>query len=313
VNPTVKRPAGSRLRAWAELVRVFLTPTVLADSHAGLFVAAAIVGGTPSAAATVGVAALSTLVYWSGMVANDIFDLPRDVIRAPHRPIPSARISLGAAAAFLFLLLVGAIALGALLGIPALATALLLVVLAYDAGGKDIPFLGNILMGLCRGGNFLLGAATLAGTRTAVTEARTLAGAAILTLFVACITAVSRLEDAPFNIRMLRFRALPILAVPLVLALLRVTSPFLWIDAALLALLLILAARSASGTRGATHGAAVFVRQALGGIFLLDSGIVLALGPEGSQWVRPVATLYVLFVIAVFWRRAWVRRGGEGS
>lgn len=107
--------------------------------------------------------AASSLLYLSGMVLNDFFDQQQDARERPARPIPSGRVSSGAAARLGFAILV----LGAGLGWLATwvtgdarpgqaATALAAAVLAYDAVIKRTPA-GPVAMGACRVLNVLLG------------------------------------------------------------------------------------------------------------------------------------------------------------
>ncbi len=112
---------------------------------------------------TLGILASASL-YMAGMAANDLFDVEIDAWERPQRPLPSERISLGAAWRLVLGLQGLALALGAWMGsLPLMAiTFTLLMTYLYNTGGKWSPA-GPLLMGLCRYGNALIGL-SLAGT-----------------------------------------------------------------------------------------------------------------------------------------------------
>ncbi len=101
----------------------------------------------------------TTGLYGGGVVFNDVFDAELDALERPERPIPSGRASLwGGIILGSLLLSVGIIAaaqvsyLSFTIACGVAATALL-----YDAYGKHHRLLGPVNMGICRGGNLLLG------------------------------------------------------------------------------------------------------------------------------------------------------------
>jgi 4-hydroxybenzoate polyprenyltransferase len=102
----------------------------------------------------------SVALYGGGIVLNDFFDRSLDAIERPERPIPSGLVPPVGAAVLGFSLLIGAVMASfrasTLTGLIALA--ILLCVLAYDAGLKRFA-VGPVLMGSCRGLNLLLGLA----------------------------------------------------------------------------------------------------------------------------------------------------------
>ncbi|MCU0450184.1 MAG: UbiA-like protein EboC [Bernardetiaceae bacterium] len=111
-----------------------------------------------------GLLCLATLgLYGGGVVLNDVCDADLDAQERPDRPIPSGLVSRAEATTFGVGLLAAGIVLAALAaglsGLVAGAVALLAVV--YDAYGKHHPWLGPLNMGLCRGGNLLLGMSVL--------------------------------------------------------------------------------------------------------------------------------------------------------
>lgn len=101
----------------------------------------------------------TTGLYGGGITFNDVFDAELDAQERPERPIPSGRVSLWSAALFGGLLLLGGGAAAAQVsGLSALlAVAIAAAALLYDAVSKHYPWLSPLNMGLCRGGNLLLG------------------------------------------------------------------------------------------------------------------------------------------------------------
>lgn len=155
------------IKSYLQLCRPANIITAIADILAGVAIASfstAITGINP-----IGIVLLciSTIgLYGGGIVFNDIFDLELDKIERPERAIPSGRISLKNAYIFgTMLLLIGIIAAflnNNLSGIIALLVAI--SALVYDKYGKHHSFLGPINMGLCRGGNLILGMSIVTST-----------------------------------------------------------------------------------------------------------------------------------------------------
>ena len=107
---------------------------------------------------------LSTIgLYGGGIVFNDVFDLKTDQINRPERVLPSGKVGYREAiqlGAFLLLTGIAAAAMVSLLsGIIALVIASL--ALFYNKVAKHHAFFGPLNMGLCRGGNLLLGMSIL--------------------------------------------------------------------------------------------------------------------------------------------------------
>jgi hypothetical protein len=105
----------------------------------------------------------SSLLYLAGMVLNDVFDVAKDTVERPMRPIPSGRVPLEFAKRLGFGLLAGGVALaGAVSAMhetptPVLVAVVLAVaVVLYDGPLKSTP-LAPAAMGLCRFLNVLLG------------------------------------------------------------------------------------------------------------------------------------------------------------
>ena len=149
--------AARQAHPWLRLLRVPNLLTAPGDALAGGVLAAEAWPGAEIWAA--GGAML--LVYAGGLVLNDYFDMARDAVERPERPLPSGQVTPWAALIVAVSLLAAGPALawlacGGEAGRMALVVAFLVV--AYDAGGKRMFGLGPLLMGACRGGSVLVGA-----------------------------------------------------------------------------------------------------------------------------------------------------------
>jgi 4-hydroxybenzoate polyprenyltransferase len=130
-------------------------------------------------------------LYGGGVVMNDVFDAKLDSIERPERPIPSGKVT-QQDATVLGLSLLG---FGVFCGFKAsftsgcIALAVALLALLYDYKGKHHAFWGPLNMGLCRGGNLLLGASILTSNLAHFWYL-----AFIPIVYIAAITMVSRGE-----------------------------------------------------------------------------------------------------------------------
>ena len=102
-------------------------------------------------------------LYGGGVVMNDVFDAKLDAIERPERPIPSGKIPVKAAGVFGISLLFAGILSATLYsfesGVIAIVVALLTVI--YNRFAKHHQILGPLVMGMCRGGNLILGMSIL--------------------------------------------------------------------------------------------------------------------------------------------------------
>ncbi|MFF1506606.1 SCO3242 family prenyltransferase [Streptomyces sp. NPDC058326] len=154
------RIAG-KARAWAELLRVSALLSVPGDALAG-----AVAAGARPGRGTLCAIGASLCLYEAGMALNDWADRAEDAVERPHRPLPSRRITPGAALAASAALTVTGLALAARAGRPSLAvaTALATTVWSYDLGLKHTPA-GPATMAAARALDLLLGAtASTSGT-----------------------------------------------------------------------------------------------------------------------------------------------------
>lgn len=153
--------------AYLQLMRPANIITAIADILLGVFMAFSLAGdGFFSQTAPVDkwedlvLLLLSTIgLYGGGVVFNDYFDADLDAIERPERPIPRGDATrqgasyLGAA-----LLAIGVTAAFAVNGTSGkIAVVIAVLVLAYNSIAKHSAIFGPIVMGLCRGGNLLLG------------------------------------------------------------------------------------------------------------------------------------------------------------
>lgn len=156
-----------KIRAFLELMRPANIVTAFADVLAGF----AAVGGTLNFTAGLsmdpgglGWLLISTFgLYGGGVVLNDVFDAELDAKERPERAIPSGRVS-RTEAAFLGSILHAAGILAAFFVNPVagiFAVLIMICTVIYDSKAKHSVFWGPFFMGLCRGGNLLLGCSVL--------------------------------------------------------------------------------------------------------------------------------------------------------
>lgn len=145
----------SVIKPYLQLTRPANIVTAIADILAGMAIAQFAFGASPAywlVLSTVG-------LYGGGVVMNDVFDAQLDAIERPERPIPSGRVPIRSAAfmglSLLVLGVVSAALFSILSGLIALTVALLAIL--YDRYAKHSAVFGPLTMGVCRGGNLLLG------------------------------------------------------------------------------------------------------------------------------------------------------------
>lgn len=152
----------STLTAYLELLRVPNVFTAMADVAMGVLFVRAI--ATPIDGWMLGLLlAASSMLYASGVVLNDVFDLEHDAEHRPERPLPSGRVSLAAARWLGWQLLcigvVSACVAGFITGNfrPGIIAAVLAgCIVLYNTVARQTPA-GPVVMGACRMLNVLLG------------------------------------------------------------------------------------------------------------------------------------------------------------
>ncbi len=150
----------TRLRTYAQLVRLPNLPSALADICLGALAAGALPRHWLPFLLLL---AASACLYCGGMVWNDFFDVEQDKRERPDRPIPSGRVSRGEAGRLGAVLLAAGLLFALLAGIgspsnflpPLLAGGIAVAIFLYDGWLKRTP-LGPVAMGLCRFLNVLM-------------------------------------------------------------------------------------------------------------------------------------------------------------
>jgi len=177
---------GTRVWAYLQLMRPANIVTAWADIITGFAASGATLEFTLA-----WLLLATTGLYGGGVVFNDVFDAELDAVERPERPIPTGKASrLGATILGVVLLTVGIVAAAQV----SLLSAVIAVFVAtgaiiYDAWNKHNAITSPINMGLCRGGNLLLGVSAIPAM---VTQLWFLA--LIPIFYIAAVTAISRGE-----------------------------------------------------------------------------------------------------------------------
>ncbi len=148
------------IKPYLQLTRPANLLTALADILAGM----AIAGYSFREGGDFVLLMVSTLgLYGGGVVLNDVFDAELDAVERPERPIPSGKVPLRYAAimggSLLALGVLSARFFSLTSGLIALSIAILVIL--YDRYAKHSKIFGPLVMGMCRGGNLLLGISVL--------------------------------------------------------------------------------------------------------------------------------------------------------
>lgn len=199
------------LQAWMQLLRPPNLFTVPGDPVAGFLLAGGMYGQCDAVAGMLSAVFVSLLFYMAGMVMNDCVDRQEDAVSRPERPLPSGIVSPRAAGTVAVLLFAAGLAVAGLTGGPmvAVALALTLCIVAYNAFGKKSSIFGPLLMGACRGLSLLMGAA--ASGRPFMGLNGVMIAVAGLTAYIAAVTSLAsrETERCPMPFR----RWLPVAAV----------------------------------------------------------------------------------------------------
>jgi 4-hydroxybenzoate polyprenyltransferase len=202
------KPSMPRLRTFLVLGRVSNLPTLWSNCLAGWWL-----GGAGNAGKLPLLFAGTTLLYLGGMFLNDAFDVDFDRQHRQERPIPSGAISLAAVwrlgIAMLAFGMVCLICLGITTG--ALGAALLVSILIYDATHKLFTF-SPVFMGLCRFLVYIIAASVATG---GVTGWAIWCGLALMAYIIG-LSFLARRESARGP---LQYWPLPLLFVPILIAL----------------------------------------------------------------------------------------------
>lgn len=185
------------LRQYLILIRPPNVLTVLTNILAGYFSLT-----SPADASAVQVSMLmvsSSLLYISGIVFNDYFDLETDSRERPGRPLPSGRISNKNAVALAIGTLVAANAIALLVSTMSaiICATLSAVVIAYDCRAKRGAS-GPTMMGLARFLNVFLGASPALLFAAEIPWMTFFAATAVF-VYVYAITILSRKEAGTYE------------------------------------------------------------------------------------------------------------------
>ena len=136
--------------------------TAIADIIAGVAIAGFLVPELWSQQIVIQIILLifSTIgLYSGGIVFNDVFDIEKDKVNRPERVIPSGRVSLKQAIILGTGLLVFGILAAFLVSVTSglIAVSIAFFALLYDKFAKHHTVFGPVAMGICRGGNLILG------------------------------------------------------------------------------------------------------------------------------------------------------------
>ncbi len=164
-----------KLRPWLEFFRLPNLPSAMGDALAGAAVISYLTPDTETALSTIIAAALgSLLLYMWGLADNDIVDAERDKTEAPHRPIPSGRITIGEAKFARLLCIVPILPLSLLMASAQnwlkVVAILISAIFTYNRIKEKFPLPGTFVMGMCRGLSMLSGAAALLKETNAITK-----------------------------------------------------------------------------------------------------------------------------------------------
>ncbi|MBU1908640.1 MAG: UbiA family prenyltransferase [Verrucomicrobia bacterium] len=190
-------PRAGRARAWLQLLRAPNLLTVPGDPMAGFLLAAG-KNTAPEMAGRLLVAMAASLCFYAGgLVLNDVLDLETDRRERPGRPLPAGRIAPHRAWLAAVAMLLGGLGLCVILGPRAREIGIVLTaaILLYDAGAKQAPFFGPLLMGACRGLSLLLGTAAVPGV--AGWPPAVVVAAGVVGLYILAVTNLARREAEP--------------------------------------------------------------------------------------------------------------------
>lgn len=191
-------PRPNPIRTWLQLFRAPNLLTVPGDPVAGYLLASF---GTVEDKLLYAIGA-SFCFYAGGLLLNDLADLPEDRRERPNRPLPSGAVAVPTVIGVLIILFAVGLWLCWQIDRVTFATggALLLAIVAYNCGGKRIPGVGAVNMGLCRGLSMMLGATAVPHgdlTYRLIAAGRldqVLVPVAITTAYIAVVTNLARFE-----------------------------------------------------------------------------------------------------------------------
>lgn len=188
------------LRPWLRLFRLPNLLTAPGDPLAGFLLATAGRVEQPQLIPLFSAMGASLFLYVFGLAVNDIIDVEVDRAERPDRPLPAGEITVPQARMAAIAAALSGLNIALFPGKPSLIIAALLAatILLYNAKLKNIPVVGALAMGACRGLSLLIGVAAAKPEwfMQWPTPAILPAGIAAvgLTLYVAAFTSLARHE-----------------------------------------------------------------------------------------------------------------------
>ncbi|MCW7493606.1 UbiA-like protein EboC [Leptospira sp. 2 VSF19] len=152
------------LKAYLTLFRPANVVTAVADILAGM----AIVGFVWRDHSPIFLLLSTIGLYGGGVVLNDYFDIEIDTKERPERPIPSGKVKKISALVFGSLLLVVGLGFAFFYQMQSgwIALGIIVLVLTYNRFAKHHSVFGPVVMGMCRGGNLILGMSLVSEIKT---------------------------------------------------------------------------------------------------------------------------------------------------
>jgi len=295
------------LRPWFRLIRLPNLVTVPGDPLAGFLLATAGTLERPQMLPLFAAMGAALFLYLFGLILNDIVDLETDKIERPDRPLPAGEISLPQARMAAIAMALSGLNLSLAAGKPALIVAALLAgaILLYNGKLKNIPVLGALTMGSCRGLSLLLGVAAarpewfLSFPSTCIIWPSMLAPL-VVTFYVASFTALARHEtESEKPMGFLRWMPMTVLLVGLPCLLIMVTAIGLTTGMAptLFVFLFCMATMRAwllGGPLYRVQEMPLIIGGFIRNMLLIQAALCVACGTAG---ILPAVTLVLLFAI----------------
>lgn len=177
---------------WLRLLRAPNLFTVPGDPIVGLVLSLQ----TPTLPVTDAclVIAAALCLYAAGILLNDLMDVREDFSVTPWRPFAHGLVERNRLQGAVFAVFAAGLLFAGLASLECIAVAfgLCLSIVTYNFGVKRIPFLGPLVMGLCRGFSVMLGVAAAATNGTWSSPG--ILAALAMTVYIACVTGYARYE-----------------------------------------------------------------------------------------------------------------------
>lgn len=296
MNADLKKTAV--IKGWFELFRLPNLFTVPGDILAGASLAHI---ADKEIRYILPVMCISLLLYISGLALNDYFDREADSGERPERPIASGRISAKKVLILSIFFMGIAIFISSLMKslIFFITLGLVSLIVIYNGGAKQIPILGAVTMGLCRGINLLLGASICSMPFSAIV----FTGAGIETMYIAAVSTIAYNETKALQFPLLK------LSLPL-FSLMGIFVFFMLTNVSVLAIFMILlAVSSIFFTLWKTAGDKKSAPERVGGlirnlILIQCVYIVFAIDKNHQQFIFHNAAIVFLLVCYLISGRA---------